>query len=85
MPKRITHIPFPGGSGSTPTGALQFENDWPGLFLRGDSAVSLLSNIRGLQQRLGSHADPTVGAILVQLGQIADIIEKDVVIREEPA
>jgi hypothetical protein len=76
MSKHITQIPFPGSSGAVPTGALQFQNDWTGLFLRGDSASSLLSTIRGLQQRLGSHPDSTVGALLIQLGQVADIIEQ---------
>ena len=79
MPKRITHIPVPGGSGRAPTGAMQFRDDWPGLFLRGDQASSLASGIRGLQQRLADHSDPVVGAVLIQLGEIADIIERDVI------
>jgi hypothetical protein len=82
MPNRITQIPVPGDSGRTPTGAMQFQNDWPGRFLRGDKAVSLASSIRGLQQRLANHSDPVVGAVLVQLGEIADIIERDVVVRQ---
>ena len=32
-------IPLPGGSGVAKSGAIQFENDWPGLFLRGDTAI----------------------------------------------
>ena len=85
MSKRITQIPFRGNSAQTPTGAMQFENDWPGLFLRGDSAIAPRSTIRSLQQRLASHPDSTVGALLIQLGQIADIIEHDVMVREEEA
>ena len=82
MPKRVTQIPVPGGSGQVPTGAIQFQDDWPGLFLRGDSAVPLGVTIRALQQRLVSHPDPVVGMLLLQLGQIADIIERDVQVRE---
>jgi hypothetical protein len=82
MPQRITQIPIPGDSGRTPTGAMQFRDDWPGLFLRGDKASSLASSIRGLQQRLADHPDPVVGAVLIQLGEIADIIERDVIVRE---
>jgi hypothetical protein len=78
MAARITQIPFPGGSGQIPTGAMQFENDWPGLFIRGDNAIALAASIRGLQQRLSAHSDLVVGAVLIQLGQIADIIERDV-------
>lgn len=82
MSKRITQIPIPGSSGQTPTGAMQFQDDWPGLFLRGDKASSLASSIRGLQQRLADHPDPVVGAVLVQLDEIADIIERDVIVRD---
>jgi hypothetical protein len=79
---KITKIPFPGGSGNVPTGALQFQNDWPGLFIRGDKASALLSSIRGLQQRLAQHPDPVVGAVLIQLSEIADIIDHDVIARK---
>ena len=72
---------MPGSSGETPTGAIQFENDWPGLFIRGDQAAVLLSRIRGLQDRLASHPDVVVAAALIELGKIADLIERDVVFR----
>ena len=85
MPKRITQIPFPGSSGATPTGALQFQNDWPGLFIRGDDAIVLHSRIRGLQQRLVDHPDVVVAAALLQLQEVADIIERDVIVRDERA
>jgi hypothetical protein len=61
---------------------MQFEGDWPGLFLRGDTSSSLLSCIRGFQKRLGDHADPVVAACLIQLKEIADMIEKDVIVRD---
>jgi hypothetical protein len=85
MPKRITQILVPGGSGETPTGAMQFQDDWPGLFIRGDTAVSLHASIRGLQQRLADNTDVVVAAALIQLQQIADIIERDVIVRDERA
>ena len=80
---KILQIPMRGNSGQTPTGAIQFENDWPGLFIRGDRAIVLLSRIRGLQERLASHPDVVVAAALVELGKIADLIERDVVVRSE--
>lgn len=70
-----------GSSGETPTGAVQFQNDWPGLFVRGDDAISILSYIRGLEQRLADHPDPVVTAALIKLREIADIVERDVVVR----
>jgi len=81
MPKRITQIPFPGNSGDTPTGAMQFQDDWPGLFIRGDVANDLRSKIRILQQRLAGNQDPAVTLSLTVLGDLADIIEEDVIVR----
>ncbi len=77
----VKQIPFPGGSGNVPTGAIQFQDDWPGLFLRGDTAISLLSGIRGLQDRLINHPDPVVQAVLLQMNEIAEMIERDIVVR----
>ena len=83
MPKRITQIPVPGSSGETPTGALQFQNDWPGLFLRGDKAIDMHRCIRHLQQRLADTQDGTVVLSLHVLGELADIVERDVMVRDE--
>ena len=80
---KILQVPMPGSSGETPTGAIQFENDWPGLFIRGDQAVVLLFRIRGLQERLANHPDVAVAAALIELGKIADLIERDVVVGSE--
>ena len=79
--RKITQIPFPGGSGNVPTGAMQFQDDWPGLFLRGDNTIAVRSSIRGLQQRLSDHPDTVVQLALSHLGQIAEVIEKDVLAR----
>jgi hypothetical protein len=80
---KILQVPMRGSSGETPTGAIKFENDWPGLFIRGDQAVVLLSRIRGLQERLANHPDVVVTAALIELGKIADLIERDVVVRDQ--
>ena len=37
----INRIPVEGGSGKFPTGVVQFTNDWPGVFLRGDFCIFL--------------------------------------------
>jgi hypothetical protein len=80
MSKSITKIPFPGGSGRVPTGAMQFEGDWPGVFIRGDNAASVQSCIRYLQTNLAASPDVNVANSLFILGQIADIIERDVMV-----
>ena len=83
MPKRIIlkQIPVPGGSGQVPTGAIQFENDWPGLFIRGDDAIDMASKIRLLQQRLSDSQDGLVKLSLGVLDKFADIIDRDVQMR----
>jgi len=48
----ITQIPIEGGSGVVPTGAMQFEHDWPGLWVRGDSAISLLDDLERMCDQL---------------------------------
>jgi hypothetical protein len=78
---RITQIPLPGRSGRIPTGAMQFLDDWPGLFIRGDVALSIAFSIRQLQKRLAEHSDMVVHSSLNRLEKIADIIERDVIVR----
>jgi hypothetical protein len=75
---RITQIPLPGGSCRVPTGALQFEDDWPGLFIRGDEALFLMTRIRYLVERLGNQTDPGIISVIVSLTKLADLVERDV-------
>ena len=77
---RILQIPLPGGSAHVPTGAVQFQGDWPGLFIRGDDAIFLRSAIRQLQERLGSTQDVAVSNALLKLRSIADVIEQQVMV-----
>jgi hypothetical protein len=77
---RITQIPLPGGSGRIPTGAMQFQDDWPGLFIRGDDAIVLMVRIRHLLERLAEHEDTSVTWVLLHLRKLADLIERDVIV-----
>lgn len=81
--RKITQIPVPGGSGLTPTGAMQFKDDWPGLFIRGDNAMMLLGAIEQLQERLADHPDTIVASVLNDLSHYAEIIARDVIVRRE--
>jgi hypothetical protein len=83
MSKRITQIPFPGGSGQIPTGAIQFQDDWPGLFVRGDTAIDMANKIRYLQQSLAGNQDAGVDLSLSVLGKLADTIEREVIFQKE--
>lgn len=75
---RVMQIPLPGGSGNAPTGAVQFQDDWPGLFLRGDTAIVLGLAIRNLERALAGSDDVVVASALSKLSAIAGIIERDV-------
>ena len=75
---RPLQIPLPGGSGAAPTGAVQFQGDWPGLFIRGDTAIGMAFSIRQIQQRLANDPDPEIMVAVHVLRTIADTIERDV-------
>jgi hypothetical protein len=75
---QITQIPVPGGSGLTPTGAMQFQDDWPGLFVRGDDAAALLGEIRSVEQTL---KETRRGRLPSVLSEIARMIADDVILR----
>jgi hypothetical protein len=75
---RVLQIPLPGGSGAAPTGAVQFRDDWPGLFVRGDDAIALLREFREIQRTLEAHRLPYLA---MKLEEIAGTIERDVVAR----
>jgi hypothetical protein len=78
---KTTQVPIEGGSGCVPTGALQFKDDWPGLFVRGDVAIPLAQGIRQLKQRLQDNEDVIISLALHRLESIANIIERDVIVR----
>ena len=81
-PHRV-QIPFPGGSGRIPTGAMQFADDWAGIFVRGDDAIHLAFSIRQLQDRLSSSNEMEVAFPLHRLVKFAEIIERDVQVRAD--
>ena len=81
-PKR-TQIPYPGSSGTTPTGAMQFQQDWPGLFIRGDDAIALLGELRHVMKVAGERG--VQFGPFSRLKTIVDIIEHDVTMgKSEP-
>lgn len=79
--QRITQIRFEGSSELTPTGALQFTDDWPGLFIRGADAIPVAVAIRRLQTKLEGATDAQVVLALKELVPFADLIETDVIIK----
>ena len=80
--KRIQSLPAPPGLLRVETGAVQFGDDWPGLFIRGDNALAQMIWIRSLCELLADHPDPTVVDNLDRLKEYADLIEQNVRVQE---
>ena len=78
--RSITQIPLPGSSGRIPTGAMQFQDDWPGLFVRGDDSIALLFAIRDVEGLLREKCNSRLPNAL---SRIADVIERDVIVRAD--
>jgi hypothetical protein len=76
--KRILHLPPPVGLPRVETGAVQFGDDWPGLFLRGDNALALVIWIQSLCEQLAGHPDQVVMDRLDRLREFADLIKQNV-------
>ena len=53
------------------TGVLQFGDDWPGVFIRGDDAFFFMAGLNSLLQTLG----PPSGSIFIQRRVIEGLIE----------
>jgi hypothetical protein len=78
--RRVQMLPAPVGLPRVETGAVQFGDDWPGLFIRGDNAYSLLAAVRQLRKRLAEHPDPAVADALDVLRQYTELIARDVIV-----
>ena len=80
--EKVRHLPAPIGPGRVETGSVQFGDDWPGLFIRGDEAFHLMLLIRELTEKLaGGHSYADAVNIVRQLAGFADMIDKDVIVR----
>lgn len=93
---KVQRISHPNNGGMAPdgpaprveTGAVQFGNDWPGLFLRGDDAFALAMHIKQLGVFLNSIPDKIKvedgGAELalayMRLRNLQEMILEDVVV-----
>ena len=49
----VRHVPLPEGMTRMESGPITFGNDWPGYFLRGDNAQSILSDATYLEYIVG--------------------------------
>lgn len=63
------------------TGALQINNDWPGLFIRGDDALYLATCIDGLLEVLSEEDKQKALFFLSSLTGISNTIKQDVMVQ----
>ena len=77
---QVRQIPAPPGPGRVETGAVQFGDDWPGLFIRGDDAFDLMLRLRRLQELLAGNPDGEVAFTLANLMYLANLVDDDVVV-----
>ncbi len=78
---RVQRLAAPPRLPRVETGAVQFGDDWPGLFIRGDNALALMLWIRRLAGPLAEHPNADVADALRQLTTLADMIDRDVIVR----
>jgi hypothetical protein len=78
MPTRkpIIHAKADGVS-RVGSGPVQFGDDWPGLFLRGDHAIKVATCVRQLQKEI-TATTVADGWALKFLAELAALIESDV-------
>ena len=69
----LTKIEYPVHLLRVETGPVQFGNDWPGLFVRGDEALALASMIQTLQ--FDGTSLPCGGPIGAVLNRIVDLLK----------
>jgi hypothetical protein len=82
---QVTRASAPDGLRRVETGAVQFGEDWPGLFIRGDEAIAIVFSIRHLKERVAGNDDILDHWDLVRLTRIGDMIERDVIVRRATA
>ena len=96
---KVRKIPHPNNGGPNPTGnnsrvesgAVQFGEDWPGLFLRGDDAFGFVRNFESIENFLLTIPDELkvkLGGLELaiafgQMKNICELIKNDVVCKQE--
>jgi hypothetical protein len=61
---------------------MQFEDDWLGLFIRGDDVIHLMFKIHHLFERLTNRDDVVLEGALAELAKYRDLVECDVSVRD---
>lgn len=68
--------PFPGHAANrVETGALEVNDDWPGVFIRGDNAMHYAVSLKRLLVKLESQTDTTDLIDIVSLGTVQSLVK----------
>jgi len=78
--EHVQQLPAPLDMPRVETGALQFEGDWPGLFIRGDDAMGILTAVRELEGLL-PHVELAKLMKLAPLVELGTLIEGKVIVK----
>lgn len=68
---------FPSQDERVETGAIQFGDDWKGLFIRGDACIAIVGAVN-MVRHLAAAEDPSVLAMLRPLFRLQERITTDV-------
>lgn len=66
----IQIIPYDNKTGRVETGAVQFGEDWPGLFIRGDNCMGYMMHVMTLEHALADNKEFHVQMALSSLRSI---------------
>lgn len=69
--ERVVMLPLPDGMRRMESGPVQFGDDWPGVFLRGDNAMAYAMYLRNVAEVIECN-DPGHAFDALQLRWLAD-------------
>ena len=81
--KRIQKLPAPTKARRVETGAVQFGEDWPGLFIRGDDAMNVCADLERLAKAIEAAGVPLISlpiGVMGLLARLKEMIDRDVFI-----
>jgi hypothetical protein len=78
---KITRIPLQDETSRIRTGAIQFNDDWPGLFIRGDEAFALMLELKQMLKALEEEGNQEYPAYVAK--SIVSVIAQDVIVRSD--
>lgn len=79
----VRSLPAPADGRRVETGAVQFGDDWPGLFIRGDNAHSLAMNLARLELSLQEKDYAKADGFMSQVKWLVAEIQGEVIVKPQ--